>query len=1046
MALNFTVLDLARLHALVDGLNSGASTPGVRQPDGSGNHLADPEWGARDTNFRRIAPPFYGPEWFDPASATPLIPVNRSLNPLFEGLDPRVISQRVGAQAADVAKQADGASMFLTAFSQFVEHGYSMLAKGGHGTVEIGPPGMDPTPGVDNPMDLERATVASFDATGVPGYRNQVPAFADLDQVYGSNAAIATFLRAPDDTGGVTANLLMGAWDPVAAGFRLLPTLRESILAHWNNNTVFQLDSGPTAFRAACPGLVDGNGVIDTALAAALCADFLGTGQALLTLINPGVALIDHFVAGDPRVNENLGLMAMHTLWARNHNHHVQNLLDYGFTADARDLYEASRILNEAEFQHAVFRELADALLGGLHGDGIDGRAGYQAATDPGISLEFAAAASRIGHTLFVQQVAVVDATGQTIELPLYAAFLNPGGGGAAQPGYAELGAGGILKGFLAQGTEELDAHVVDGARTDLVHTGMDLYAIDLARGRDLGVGSLNQTRRALAASTDPYVVEAVDRVGDLTPYSSWEDFKLRNDLSDALIADFQAAYPDLVLSDAAAIAEFVAVNPDIPLQNGNTVRGIDRVDLIVGGLAEAHLDKAMVGETFWVILHEQFDRLQEGDRFHYLDRLIGTGLLGQLRSGPEAGLAAILARNTGLEITASPLFLATGGAGGGGNALDILAPVVTTFLPAEGAENVSRTAVLVLTFSENVVRGTGTLELRRVSDNQLIESFDAASSPRLQLAGNVLTIDPTASLAGGTRYELRLGGGVVRDGAGNPLAPVAGHTFRTEYVFAGTNRGDALSGTAHADTLLGLAGHDFLEGRAGDDVLDGGTGSDFMRGGTGNDTYRVNISNDRVAEQKDEGFDTVETALPVYRLREHVEGLRYIGTGDFRGIGNTADNRIVGGAGNDTLEGGAGRDTLRGEGGADLLFGGEGRDVLAGGAGGDILEGGIGRDIFLFDVDPGSNAPDTVHGVVAAEDRFHLAQSFFPGLGPKGTLAPGRFASGEPTSSNAQIIFNPVASEISYDPDGNGGSLSVVFAVVEGLTGTLAASTFVII
>lgn len=1030
MSLSFTSLDLARLQALVDGQASGTSTPGVRSVSGTGNNLSNPGYGAAGAVFGRLSDARFGSPWYGPDPQSPSIqPLNRSINPLFEGLDPRAISEAVGAQAVGLAKQGDGANMFFTAFSQFVEHGFSQLAKGGHGTLHIGAPGIDSTPGVDNPADLLRGDVAGFDGAGIPRYLNQVPSFAEHNQVYGSDIAIATFLRQADAAGGITAQLAMGAADPSDTAFRLLPTLRELILAHWTNDTLF--DDGVTAirFRSAYAGLVDSAGNIDADLAAALNTNFMGSGRALLTMVNPVVNLLDHFVAGDPRVNENLGLMAMHTLWARNHNHHVENLADQGFTSDARDLFEAARILNEAEYQQVVFREFADALLGGLRGDGLDGRGGYQSTIDPGISLEFAAAASRIGHTLFVQQVEVFDAQGNVLQLPLYSAFLNPGGGGESQPGYAELGVDGILEGFLSQAAEEVDAHVVDGARTDLVHTGIDLYALDLARGRDLGVGSLNQIRRALLASDDPYVMEAVGHAGDLSPYSSWADFKTRNGLGDALLASFESAYPDLVLPDQAAIDAFVAANPDIPVHNGNVVRGIERVDLIVGGLAEAHLDKAMVGQTFWVILHEQFDRLQEADRYHYADRLVGTGIMGQLRAGPEAGLAAIVARNTGLEVAPGPFFLSSGGTGGGGSAPDIVAPVVASLTPAAGATKVSRATDLVLSFSETILRGNGMLEIRRLSDGQVVESFDMATSSRIAIADRVLTIDPVVTLAGGTTYEIRLAAGAVKDLAGNLVAPVAGHVFTTEHVYVGTARGDALNGTVHADTLRGLGGNDFLEGRGGADLLDGGKGADFMRGGSGNDTYLVDAQNDRVAEVAGEGIDTLKTSLSAYVLRPHVEVLEYTGNGSFRGIGNALDNLIRGGDG------------------ADRLEGAQGADTLCGGDGGDTLIGGRGPDVLVFDTAPRSGTVDRIIGFNAARDRVHLDADAFSELGALGALVPTAFVQGAAATSAAhRLVFNPVTSALAYDPDGVGESVPIVFATVEDLIGPLTAAVFVII
>ncbi len=168
-----------------------------------------------------------------------------------------------------------------------------------------------------------------------------------------------------------------------------------------------------------------------------------------------------------------------------------------------------------------------------------------------------------------------------------------------------------------------------------------------MARGRDVGLGTLNQIRTDLAASQNRFITEAVSYAGDMSAYTSWEDFQERNGLSDVIIAQFKLAYPDLVLNTQAEIDAFAAVNPDIVLVGGNTVKGIDRVDLWVGGLAEAHINGGIVGQTFWVVMHEQFDRLQEADRFYYKDRLEAFDFYDAFIDGQE--FSDIVARNTGL-------------------------------------------------------------------------------------------------------------------------------------------------------------------------------------------------------------------------------------------------------------------------------------------------------------------------------------------------------------------------------------------------------------
>ncbi|MFN3288248.1 MAG: hypothetical protein ACK40H_07340, partial [Sphingomonadaceae bacterium] len=96
----------------------------------------------------------------------------------------------------------------------------------------------------------------------------------------------------------------------------------------------------------------------------------------------------------------------------------------------------------------------------------------------------------------------------------------------------------------------------------------------------------------------------------------------------------------------------------------------------------------------------------------------------------------------------------------------------------------------------------------------------------------------------------------------------------------------------------------------------------------------------DLVIERAGGGWDMVETALPAFTLPDHVEALRFTGTGPFAGTGNALDNHLAGGPGADLLLGLAGD---------DLIEGGAGDDVLDGGAGADRLRGGAGADRFVL-------------------------------------------------------------------------------------------------
>ncbi|WP_347113627.1 peroxidase family protein [Leclercia sp. S52] len=883
-AFPLTASDVANLKNLVNGLEGGEDNDalGIRDLEGTGNNRVHLDYGSADQPFIRLTDAHYG--------AYNETTHNRDINPLFSGLDPRAISDALGTQEANLSGNAAGVNSLFTAFGQYFDHGLDFLGKGGNGTIQIGTPGSVP-----NPADLTRGTVDSIDANGIPQHLNKTSPFADQNQTYGSNELVGQFLREGDGLGGFTGKLLEGGLDPSNPNFKLLPTLRELILHHWNNNTLFTDGSLPgdhnMTFQEYYAGLVDSNGVINSSMLPAMTSNFMGSGFALLLDTNPFINLLDHYVAGDGRANENIALTAVHNIWARNHNFHVNGLLDAGFVGTAEELFQAAKIINEAEYQRVIYTDFADKLLGGMRGDGNHGFVEYNPDVDARVSHEFAVAAYRFGHSMIGQTLTVLDAQGNATQVPLFDAFLNPTNDTSAfnfpkaqlpyspQPGYEQLGAAGIIAGGVVQAAEEVDVNLVDAVRNDLVRMSADVFAFDVAREWDVGLGSMNQIRADLLASRDPYVKEAVRFAGDLTPYSSWEDFQARNNLSDTVIAQFKQAYPDLVLEDSQ-IADFLAANPGYQFVNGNTVKGIDRVDLFVGGLAEKHINGGVVGQTFWVIIHEQLDRIQEGDRLYYIDRVEHLDFYDVLE---EQGFAAIVARNTGLTNLPENIF---------------------------GTSQLDKPPVVV---NNNLVLNGGN--------------------------GNDI-------LNGGIGHDVLNGGGgndTLNGGAGNDS-------------LNGGSGNDSLDGGDGADNLQGGAGNDKLTGGAGNDRLEGGQGADTMTGGSGNDVYLVDNAKDIVKEDLNSGTDVVQTTLLNYTLTNNVETLVFTGTGTFTGRGNAIANTLTGGSGNDALygmggndqlNGGAGNDALDGGDGADTLQGGAGNDKLTGGAGNDRLEGGQGDDIL---------------------------------------------------------------------------------------------------
>ena len=137
----------------------------------------------------------------------------------------------------------------------------------------------------------------------------------------------------------------------------------------------------------------------------------------------------------------------------------------------------------------------------------------------------------------------------------------------------------------------------------------------------------------------------------------------------------------------------------------------------------------------------------------------------------------------------------------------DTRAPEIRTFSPADDASKVALNAPIVLTFNENVVRGTGTIVLKTLSGT-VVETF---GSERITISGDTVTLDPTAQLANNTGYVVSLAQDALKDSAGNSMAAVSNYNFRTIKGIAGfaTAANDTTAPTAQylpADDATGVA------------------------------------------------------------------------------------------------------------------------------------------------------------------------------------------------------------------------------------------------
>jgi hypothetical protein len=255
------------------------------------------------------------------------------------------------------------------------------------------------------------------------------------------------------------------------------------------------------------------------------------------------------------------------------------------------------------QYQHLVFEEFARKVQ-----PNINIFDAYETDINPAIVAEFAHVVYRFGHSMLTETVDRFDADGNPVEVPgggqmgLIEAFLNPLAYAAREttPGVA---AGEVVRGMTRQVGNEIDEFVTDALRNNLLGLPLDLATINLARGRDTGIPSLNAARREFFEGTG----------GDtqLRPYESWVDFGLAIKHPESLV-NFIAAYgrhqsildaTTLVDKRAAALAIITGVGapPDaIDFLNstgdwasgpdGVTTTGLDDVDLWIGGLAEKQM------------------------------------------------------------------------------------------------------------------------------------------------------------------------------------------------------------------------------------------------------------------------------------------------------------------------------------------------------------------------------------------------------------------------------------------------------------------------
>ncbi len=724
------------------------------------------------------------------------------------------------------------------------------------------------------------------------------------------------------------------------------------------------------------------------------------TGQ---NIVYDNELLDAHYIAGDGRANENIGLTAVHSIFHAEHNRLVEQtklelITDAISTGDVtflnewllspaalgaidpahpdnlvwngERLFQAGRFGTEMEYQHLVFEEFARTVEPAV--DEFLAPFGYDTTINPAIVAEFAHTVYRFGHSMLTETVdrfdpnfnLVDDPNSPDAQLGLIAAFLNPLEFVASGP-TPEQAVSAIVRGVTRTVGNEIDEFITEALRNNLLGTPLDLAVLNLARGRDTGIPSLNEARREF------YGMTSNNDVGDsvMKPYGSWVDFMQHLKHPESLI-NFIAAYGThdaltaadvdtlvekravaaaLVLGGSAVINEGTAEErtftaseadrldflnstgayqnilagadhilgtaDDVHDVNGVTTTGVDLIDFWVGGLAERQTPfGGLLGSTFTFVFENQLENLQNGDRFYYLSRTAG------LNFGTE------LENNTFSQL--------------------VMANTDVTHLPS---------AIFSVP--------AWTLEVDQSAQFTGLGVDHRADPTRVD--------DPTGGI---TINGQEIAAVVIRDNP-NTVGPDSNYlqyTGENHVVLGGTNPGNAhnpggndiLIGGEGDDTIWGDGGNDRIEGGAGDDNLFGGDGDDIITDVGGIDTIHGGAGNDVISDAHSfagaelsnillggDGKDFIVTWDDISTI--------FGGGGDDFIYGSKPNLPETGNEGDDWIELGT-QDGAPGDNFSPLLLDDvPGNDIFVGGGGFDEMIGEGGDDIFV-----GSDAQDKMDGM----------------------------------------------------------------------------------
>nr|WP_083466246.1 peroxidase family protein [Kibdelosporangium sp. MJ126-NF4] len=366
-------------------------------------------------------------------------------------------------------------------------------------------------------------------------------------------------------------------------------------------------------------------------------------------------------VAGDVRANENTGLLAVHTLFAREHNRIVDQLPK---SLPEEVKFQVARRVVIATQQYITYTEFLPTL--GVH---LKPYRGYDPAVNPTVGNEFATVGYRGAHSMIHDDIrlrvptsrytaaqldalratgVVVKPVGAEVELTLPAseAPFNPGL-------FEHLRLDPVLQGlgrFPAAATDEQMGELVRSVPFSAQGQTLvfDVTAVDIERGRDHGMPNYQQTRaayglspRSTFRSVTGEASESFPADPELTPGKEIDD---PDSLDFTRLRD-RNGRPVPAGSDLAVTGERRTTTAARlkALYGGD----ITKLDAFVGMVSEPKAPGSEFGELQTAIWRKQFEDLRDGDRFFHGNDPVLAMIKHRYGIDYRQNLGDVVARNT---------------------------------------------------------------------------------------------------------------------------------------------------------------------------------------------------------------------------------------------------------------------------------------------------------------------------------------------------------------------------------------------------------------